>query len=128
MEGKKVRVFLLLAQSFGWIAALALIMTGVFSEGAHASHSLWSAILYISFGMAVFLSGWGFRRSRSLPHSLAYLAFTVTVIIWVMSAFNKTHVLEWIVVALLLIYVGVVSRRLLIARGSTQIAGVTLPG
>lgn len=107
----KVRIFFSLSQGFGLIASLALIMTGIFSEGAHASHSLWSAVLYISFGTAVFFCGWAFLYLPRFSRSLSYLAFAITVIDWVMSAFNKTYFLEWIVVALMLVFVGAVSYR-----------------
>ena len=112
----KVRIFFSLSQGFGVIAALALIMTGVFSEGAHASHSFWSAVLYISFGTAVFFCGWAFLYLPRFSRSLTYLAFAITVINWVMSAFSKTHFLEWIVVTLMLVFVGAVSYRVCRAR------------
>lgn len=107
----KVRIFFWLSQGFGLIAALALVLTGIFSEGAHASHSFWSAVLYISFGTAVFLCGWAFLYLPRFSRSLSYLAFAITVSDWVMSAFNKTHFLEWIVVTLMLVFVGAVSYR-----------------
>lgn len=91
------RIFLRLAQAFGLLAAFALIMTGVFSLGQHASHSLWSNILYISFGTAAFFSGWGFLYYPELPRFLSCHASAVT---WVMSVFNKTYVIEWVLVAL----------------------------
>jgi hypothetical protein len=113
-QGTRVRIFLFLAQLFGWVAAGALIMTGIFSEGGHASHSLWSNVLYISFGTAVFLSGWAFLYYPGFSRRLSYFAFIVILIDWIMSAFNRTHFLEWIMVALLLLYVGVVSRRMIL--------------
>jgi hypothetical membrane protein len=110
-QSTKVRIFFSLSQGFGLIAALALIMTGIFSEGAHASHSFWSAVLYISFGTAVFFCGWAFLYLPRFSRSLSYFAFAITVIDWVMSAFNKTRFLEWIVVTLMLVFVGAVSYR-----------------
>jgi hypothetical protein len=107
----KVRIFFSLSQGFGLIASFALVMTGIFSEGAHASHSFWSAVLYISFGSAVFFCGWASLYLPSFSRVLSYLAFAITVIDWVMAAFNKTHFLEWIVVALMLAFVGAVSYR-----------------
>jgi hypothetical protein len=107
----KVRVFFWLSQGLGLIAAFALIMTGIFSEGAHASHSFWSAVLYISFGTAVFFCGWAFLYLPRFSRSVSYLAFAITVINWVMAAFNKTYFLEWIVVTLMLVFVGAVSYR-----------------
>jgi hypothetical protein len=110
----RVRIFLFLAQLCGSIAAGALILTGIFSEGTHASHSFWSVVLYIAFGTAVFLSGWAFLHYPGFPRSLSYFAFSVTVLDWIMAAFNKTYFLEWIMVALLLLYVGIVSYRMIV--------------
>ena len=97
-QPKKVTIFFSLSQGFGLIAALALVLTGIFSMGAHASHSFWSAVLYISFGTAVFFCGWAFLYLPRFSRSLSYLALAITMINWLMSAFNKTHFLEWIVV------------------------------
>jgi Protein of unknown function (DUF998) len=107
------RVFITLAQVFGLVAAFALLMTGIFSEGTHASHSLWSNVLYVSFGMAVFFSGWAFLYFAHIPRGLSYLAFLVTAATWAMSALNKTFLLEWILVALMLLFVGAVSYRMM---------------
>ncbi len=108
----RVKLFVFLTQVFGVIAAFAVIMTGIFSEGLHASHSLWSAIIYISFGTAVLFSGFAFLRHPGFPRSLSYLAFAITVIDWIMAAFNTTHFLEWIMVTLMLVYVGAVAYRM----------------
>jgi hypothetical membrane protein len=107
------RVFITLAQVFGFVAAIALVMTGIFSEGTHASHSLWSNVLYVSCGTAVFFSGWAFLYFAHIPRHVSYLAFLVTGATWVMSALNKTYLLEWILVALMLVFVGSVSYRMM---------------
>jgi hypothetical protein len=110
-QSARPRIFFMVSQGFGLIAAFALIMTGIFSEGEHASHSLWSAVLYISFGTAAFFCGWAFLYYPRFSRSLSYLAFAITVIDWVMSAFNTTHFIEWIMVSLMLLFVGAVSYR-----------------
>jgi hypothetical protein len=105
----RVKVFLLLGRLFGMISALAVVMTGIFSEGQHSSHSLWSAVLYICFGTAAFFIGWALLYVRGFPRGLSYFAFVITVFDWVMSVFNQTHFLEWVMVALMLLFVGIVS-------------------
>ncbi len=109
----RVRVFVRLSQIFGVIGAFALLMSGIFSLGAHASHSLWSVMLYIALGTAMFFCGWTFLYFPRLSRHLSYFAFAVTAINWVMAAFNKTHFIEWIVVALMLVFVGAVSLRMI---------------
>lgn len=108
----RVKVFVLLGQIFGVIGAFALLMSGIFSLGAHASHSLWSVTLYVSLGTAIFFCGWTFLYFPRLSKHLSYFAFAITLINWVMAAFNRTHFIEWIVVALMLIFVGAVSYRM----------------
>jgi len=109
----RVKVFVLLSQVFGVIGAFALFMSGIFSLGAHASHSLWSVMLYIALGTAVFFCGWTFLYFPRLSRHLSYFAFAVTAVDWVMAAFNQTHFIEWIVVALMLIFAGAVSFRMI---------------
>jgi hypothetical protein len=108
---RKVRIFLGVAQGFGALSGAALVLTGIFSLGAHASHSFWSAVLYISFGTAVFFYGWAFLFLPSFSRKLSYLAFGLTVFDWVMAAFSHTHFLEWIMVALMLLFVAAISVR-----------------
>jgi hypothetical protein len=108
----KVRIFLLLSQAFGILGAFAFLMSGIYSLGTHASHSFWSAMLFIAFGTAFFFLGWGFLYMQGMSRSLSYLAFAITVADWVMSAFNKTYAFEWVVVALMLVFVGALSYRL----------------
>jgi len=108
----RVKVFVVLSQVFGVIGAFALLMSGIFSLGAHASHALWSIMLYIALGTAMFFCGWAFLYFPRLSRHLSYFAFAVTVLNWVMAAFNKTHLIEWIVVALMLVFFGMVSCRM----------------
>jgi hypothetical membrane protein len=108
----KAKSFFLISQVFGVISAVALVMTGVFSEGQHASHSLWSGVLFISFGTAVLFSGWAFLRYPGGSRKFSYFTFALTAVDWVMGIFNKTHFLEWLLVALMLIYVGTLSWRM----------------
>jgi hypothetical protein len=108
----RVKVFVLLTQVFGVVGAFALLMSGIFSLGAHASHSLWSVMLYIALGTAMFFCGWTFLYFPRLSRHLSYFAFAVTPIDWVMAVFNRTHFIEWIVVALMLIFVAAVSYRM----------------
>lgn len=105
-------IFFRIAQVFGVAAAFALVSTGVFSEGQHASHSLWSAVMFICFGMAVFFSGWAFLYLPGISRRFSYFAFALTVVDWVMGMLNKTHFLEWVMVAMMLIYVGALSWRM----------------
>jgi hypothetical protein len=108
----RAAIFFRIAQVFGVVAAFALVMTGVFSEGQHASHSLWSGALFISFGMAVFFTGWAFLYFPGISRRFSYFAFALTAVDFVMGMFSKIHFLEWLMVAMMLIYVATLSWRM----------------
>jgi hypothetical membrane protein len=105
----RTRVFISLSQFFGLASALAMAMTGIFSEGLHPSHAIWAFIFFISSGAAVFLSGLAFLHYHKPFKRLTCLAFSVAVSEWVLAGVSKVHVLEWVVVALLLLYFGAVA-------------------
>jgi hypothetical membrane protein len=109
---KRVSIYTAIAQALGAVSGLALVLTGIFSEGNHSSHSFWSAVLYISFGTAVFFVGLAFVFMPGFSRSLSYLAFAITACDWVMAAFNTTRFLEWIVVTLMLVFVAALAVRL----------------
>jgi hypothetical membrane protein len=81
-----------------------MMMTGVFSEGLHPSHAIWACIFFISSGAAAFLSGLGFLHYRRPFKKLTYLAFSVAIVEWAMAAVSRIHVIEWVVIAMLLLY------------------------
>ena len=105
----RMRVFVSLSQFFGLASGVAMAMTGVFSEGLHASHAIWAGIFFISSGAAVFLSGLAFLHYHKPFKRLTCLAFSLAVLEWVLAGVSKVHVLEWVVVALLLVYFGSVA-------------------
>ena len=108
-QGGKRGLFMTVAEVFGLIAALALVMTGVFPEGRAAPHSAFSTALYISFGTAVWFVSWAFLYVPGRTRWLSYLAFVVVAASWAFAAFSHTYWLEWVVVFLLLLFVGAVA-------------------
>jgi hypothetical protein len=107
-QQRKSRVFMGVALLFGLIGALALAMTGAFPEDRATPHSVFSAILYISFGTAVWFVGWAFLPVSG-RRTLSYLCFAVVPATWAFSIFPHTYWLEWVVVFLLLLFVALVA-------------------
>lgn len=107
----RTRVFISCSQAFGLVSGLAMAMTGVFSEGLHSSHAIWACIFFISSGASVFLSGLAFLHHRMPLKKLTYLAFPLAILEWALAALSRIHVLEWVVVALLLLYFASVAVR-----------------
>ena len=106
---RKVARFLAVAQLFGVLAALAALMTGVFPADGKTAHSVWSAVLYAAIGMAVWFVGWALLSVPRAPRGLSWFAFVVTVATFVFGVFYNRPWFEWLVVALLLVFVGLVA-------------------
>ena len=100
----RTRVFITLSQLFGLVSAVALAMTGVFAEGLHSSHALWACLFFVFSGGSVLFSGLAFHHHRSPFKKLICLAFLLCVSEWVFAALSRVHVLEWVVIALLIVY------------------------
>ncbi len=103
-QRSRTKVFISCSQAVGLVSGQALRMTGEFSVGLYPSHAIWACIFFISSGAAVFLSGLGFLHYRRPFKKLTYLAFSLAVLEWAMAAVSRIHVIEWVVIALLLLY------------------------
>ena len=108
-QGGKRGVFMTVAEVFGLIAAMALIMTGVFPEDTGTPHSASSVVLYISFGTAVWFVGWAFLSVPGRSRRLSYFAFAVVAATWAFAVLPHTYWLEWVAVFLQLVFVGTVA-------------------
>ena len=97
------------AESLGLAAALALILTGAFPEDTGATHSVASAVLFVSFGTAAWFAGWAFLRGLRRSRRLGYFAFAVAASTWAFAVLPHAYWLEWVAVFLLLLFVAVVA-------------------
>jgi hypothetical membrane protein len=102
------RAFLVLGQFSGLVAALALIMTGTYSENDHAAHALWVTVLFIAVAGAIWFIGWAPVWHSRLPQKIPYIALVAGAADLV-SIIERRHWLEWIAVGLLLCFVSAVS-------------------
>ncbi len=109
-RGQHIAMKLLIAvgQISGIVGAVALVMTGIFSENDYAAHAVWATVLFISLATAVWFIGWAPVWHPDLPQRLSYLAFAVCAVD-VLSVVERRHWLEWLAVGLLLCFVGAVS-------------------
>ena len=59
-RGQHIAIKLLVAvgQISGLVGAVALVMTGIFSENDYAAHALWATVLFIALATAVWFIGW----------------------------------------------------------------------
>jgi hypothetical protein len=118
---KKFEVYTWFVRIFGIIAGFSFFMTGIFPINDLAIHSLWSKIMFISFGTSIIFTGiiWLYKKATKI---LSVVAF-ITAIVDISSSFlNKVYLLEWILVSLIIIYITIVSVRniMLFSRNGNQ--------
>jgi hypothetical membrane protein len=106
MQGKKAQnIMLLLTQAVGIFASIAMIMTGVFSIDHPQPHSLFSAFNRICLGTAFGFSVAAFRYDKGFKKWILIIGVITTLTdLFVSALYNKTHLLEWPVISLFLIY------------------------
>ena len=105
----RVRNLLVAAQISGGVGAIALVMAGIFSIDNFAPHSFWSAIVFIAFDFFLALSGAALLYRPLQIRWLACFAIGAAIVDFSVGVFLNTFVGEWITVALLLMYVGLIS-------------------
>jgi hypothetical membrane protein len=106
MQGKKIQnIMLWLTQVIGIFGSIAMIMTGMFSIENPQTHSLFSAILRISLGTAFGFSVAAFLYHKEFKKWILVIGVITTLTdLFVSVLYNKTHLLEWPVISLFLIY------------------------
>ena len=57
-QGIMVKLLVAVAQLSGFVGAVAIAMTGIFSENNYAAHALWATVLFIALAAAVWFIGW----------------------------------------------------------------------
>ena len=113
---KKMRILLVIGQLAGILSAFSLIMTASFPLGEHTSvHSAWSMILYISLAFFCTFSGTALLKHPAFQRWIAYYAFLAAAFNFVNGAIltnvleNDFFVGEWVTVAMLIVYVGMLA-------------------
>lgn len=106
MQGIKAQnIMLLLTQVIGIFGSSAMIMTGIFSIDYPQTHSLFSAFLRISFGTAFGFSVAAFLYNKEFKKWILIVGVITTLTDLFISVFyNKTHLFEWPVISLFLVY------------------------
>lgn len=100
------RLMLLLTQGFGILGAFAMAMSGLFPMNSLALHSFFSACLYILLGTAFAFSVAALRYYPAWPRWLLIVGALTALVDLLYGVFHTIYVFEWITVALLLVYLG----------------------
>jgi hypothetical membrane protein len=99
------------AQFFGAAAGVALVMTAVYPEDMFDTHQTWSRILFSAFAGLLFVSVFAFRRAGERNAPITSTAAVGYLIIAAWLVFPAAHWIEWIAVADLLFFVGLLGAR-----------------
>jgi hypothetical membrane protein len=101
---RRQNAMLLLTQAFGCLGGLAMILSAVFPINIQGVHTFWSAALYILLGTAFAFSAAALRYEPRVPRWLLLLGILVTIEDFVWSLILNVFIVEWVTVALFLLY------------------------
>jgi hypothetical membrane protein len=108
-QRSKPRIFMSIAQSFGVLGSLALIMTGWFSEDNPVPHLFWAHVSsYMCVGTVVFV-GIALLYYRSVPKFLSVFCFVLAAFVISCGVFRRPPWVEWLGAVMLVIFVTSVS-------------------
>jgi hypothetical protein len=102
---KKQNAMLFLTQLFGSLGSLSMVMSALFPINIEGTHAFWSASLYILMGTAFAFSVATLRYHSRYPRWLLFLGVLVAIEDVVWSVALNIYILEWVTVALFLLYI-----------------------
>jgi hypothetical membrane protein len=102
---------LTMVQVAGGLAALALIMSAVYTEDHFGEHQFWSRLIYFGFALVFFMSPFALRRPGRRSWDLIAVAAVGYGAIVASLVFAGAHWLEWPAVAAILVYVCLVGAK-----------------
>jgi len=112
IENRKVQnIMVRLTQAFGILGSLAMVMSGVYPISNLEQHRFWSIALYILLGTAFGFSVSALRYHPHYPRWVLGLGILTALVDILSGIFNQVTVLEWITVALFLVYLLIINLR-----------------
>ena len=106
MEGSRIQnAMLVLTCALGLLGGLAMILSAVFPIDHIEQHRFWSISLYILLGTAFVFSATALRYDRRFPRWALGLGIVTGLVDILSGIFHEVYLLEWITVAMLLVYV-----------------------
>jgi hypothetical membrane protein len=103
------RSLIVITQVLGFIAALALMMIGVFSEDAGAIHHLWSIVFFVFNLLILILANVSLITHSKFVRPIGYYGFVVAAINLLFVGLAYAPILEWFTVFTALGYVAFLS-------------------
>lgn len=105
-SGSRIQNALLLGvQVAGFIAALSVVMSAVYSEDQFTAHQFWSRFINGGFAVAMFMAPFALHRASRSSAILIAVAAAGYLSIVARFIFDAAHWLEWPSLALTLVFV-----------------------
>ena len=98
-------VMLRLAQVFGGLGALCMMMSAIFPINNYSIHAFWSTSLYILLSTGFIFSVAALRYHKSFPIWLLVLGISTAPLVLLTKFFPTLYLLEWIIVSIFLVFV-----------------------
>lgn len=106
---RRRKTLIVLTQVFGFIAAFALIMIGVFSEDYGELHGLWSDVFFVFNLVVLIFANLSLMTHSKFRRSIGYYGLVAAFINLLLVALSDTPLLEWFTVFTALGYVAFLS-------------------
>jgi len=106
---RRRKTLTMLTQVFGFIAAFALMMIGVFSEDYGELHGLWSDVFFVFNFIVLIFANVSLMTHSKFKRPIGYYGIVVAVINLLFVASSSTPLLEWLTVFTALGYVALLS-------------------
>ena len=107
-DNRRQKAMVFVTQGFGFLGAIALIMSAVYSIDVLNLHSFWSVSMYVMLGTAFGFSVAALRYHPACPKWLLACGIIVALTDILSGVFGASHTMEWVTVALFLFYVSAI--------------------
>ena len=106
IENKRVQMIMLrLAQAFGLLGSICMIMSAIYPINFLEVHSFWSASIFIMLSTGFVFLAATLRYHPHVPRWLLILGVSTAPLVILWSLFKSVYVLEWITLFVFLSYV-----------------------
>ncbi len=106
IDAKRVQLIMLrLAQIFGILGSLCMILSAIFPINIFEVHSFWSSSLFIMLATGFVFSAAAMRYHQRFPKWLFIFGIATAPMVILWSFFKSVYVLEWITLLIFLSYV-----------------------
>jgi hypothetical membrane protein len=109
IESNKIQgIMLRLAQGFGLLGSVCMLLSGIFPINLFEIHSFWSTSLYILLSTGFIFLAVSLRYHPRIPLWMLVLGIATAPLVILTRFLPTAYILEWIIVLIFLAYVSLV--------------------